>query len=269
MKRSTGQKSRILAIPALVALVLTTVLTGLAGAQTVLDEGSSSDLVAPPSPSCSDDAIVLIEEVEFTESGMPADPTVAPRLGVSEALVTSFDIEDFDGVDAGVVEVTEIITFDAHTGRSLWPAQDNERVALEFLLDGEVEAITDFTPDIEDGVNSAWVVSNLGEYSLPNGADAVRVVHFNEENNNDSLVVSALCIEFTEGDVDADDEEEESLTLAELIERAQENNGEGPDGDELALTGANEVAFGVIALGIILFGVAFKVQSQDPDDLRY
>ena len=44
---------------------------------------------------------------------------------------------------------------------------------------------------------------------------------------------------------------------------------EGVDGDELALTGANEIAFVIIALGVILFGIAMKVQGQDPEELTY
>ena len=71
-----------------------------------------------------------------------------------------------------------------------------------------------------------------------------------------------------------DDDDPESLTLAELIEQNANNDDdgaadEGVDGDELALTGANEIAFVIIALGVILFGIAMKVQGQDPEELTY
>lgn len=267
---STRRMKKIVALPSLIFLLMT-IFAGTAGAQTIIDEGSSSELVAPPSPECSADAIVLVQEVSFTDGGSPID---APVFGVGAGLEVSFDLEDFEELDAGVLEITEIITFDGHTGRELWPEQANERVALEFLLDGDVVATTDFTPDIEDGVNAAWVVANLGQVELEDGADAARIVHFNDGNNN-SVVVSSACAEFVDGDdVDADDDADEDdteeLTLAELIERNSGIQGlEGPDGDALAVTGANEIAFAVIALGVITFGVAFKIQSQDPEDLTF
>lgn len=273
-ERTTG-KALITGSIAALALVL---FAGMAGAQSTvieLSNGSSDELIAPPSPDCSADALVLIPEVSFTSVGVPID---TERLGMGRGLVDSIDIEDFDELDAGVIDITQIITYDGHTGRAGWPAQDNERVAIEFLLDGEVQATTGFTPDVADRVNAAWVVADLGEVELPEGADAARIVHWGEESNDDSVVVASLCAEFTAADADdavetdvddeevddeeADDEDTEELTLAELIER---NTGGGQD--ELALTGANEIAFGVIAIGIILFGIAMKVQGQDPDEL--
>ncbi len=241
---------------------------GTAGAQTILDQGSSDDLVAPPAPDCATGSIVLVEEVSFTAAGSPIE---APVLGVGNGLETELELSDFDEVDPGILEITEIITYDAHTGRALWPVQDNERVAIEFLLDGEVVGATDFTPDLEDGVNSAWVVAELGEVELAEGADEARIVHFNEANNNDSVVVASACATFSADDgLEAnDDEDGETLTLAELIERNAADNDEGPDGDELAMTGANEIAFAVIALGVIIFGIAFKIQSQDPEQLTF
>lgn len=292
--KSAGKKSLAASTVTLLGLTL---FAGAAGAQTVtpLGSGSSDDLVAPPAPACAADALTLIPQVSFTTVGVPID---AQRLGVGPGLVETFEIEDFPELDAGVIEITEIITYDAHTGRSGWPAQDNERVAIEFLLDGDVVVTTEFTPDVADSVNSAWAETNLGEYTLPDGADAANIIHFGEANNTDSVVVASLCAEFTEGaaestagttadaeeDDDVADEEEDDaadaddddteLTLAELIERsidpdAQTAAAEGVNGVELAATGANEIAFGIIAFGVILFGIAMKVQGTDPEELTY
>lgn len=374
--RSTRRTHKLWALPAVAALSLSA-FAGLASAQTVIEQGSSDDLVAPPSPNCPAGAITLVPEVQFTSAGSPIDAMV---LGVGNGLSTTVDIEDFNGVDAGAIEIVEIITYDAHTGRALWPAQDNERVAIEFLLDGVIQATSAFTPDVEDGVNSAWVVSSLGELELPEGADEARVVHFNEASNNDSVVVASACASFTglaepiaeatpeeeeapaeeaeeeteeEAPVEETDEAEEvdeeeapveeesgeAPTLDELImqnsgplaaplieldetvetevegatqdpadaddaadtddtaaeaddatddddaaeadaavadpedeadddEEAEEVASEGPMAEMLAATGANEIAFIVIALGIMIFGIAFRIQSQDPDELR-
>ena len=261
------------------ALLMLTMFAGAAGAQTVtpLGDGSSDDLVAPPSPTCPAGALILIPEVSFTSVGVPVG---AERLGVGSGLVESFEIEDFPELDPGVIEISEIITYDAHAGRSNWPTQDNERVAIEFLLDGDVVVTTEFTPDVADGVNAAWAETNLGEYELPDGADAARVIHFGEANNSDSVTVASLCAEFTEStagttaaaaDDDDDDDDDTSLTLAELIERSIDPDAaaEGAQGAELAATGANEIAFGIIAFGVILFGIAMKVQAQDPEELTY
>ncbi len=278
MRYTERTKGKVLAMSAVVGVVLL-LFSGIAAAQSTvieLSNGSSDDLVAPPSPTCSDDALILIPEVEFTSVAMPID---ADRLGVGGGLVESFDIEDFPTLDPGVIDLTQIITYDGHLGRAGWPAQDNERVAIEFLLDGEIQATSGFTPDVADNVSSAWVIADLGEIDLPEGADAARVIHWGEEFNDDSVVVASLCAEFTAVEVldetagdaaaddaaaDDDDDEVEGLTLAELIER-----NTGASNDELALTGANEIAFGIIALGVILFGIAMKVQGQDPEELTY
>ena len=304
--KRTGRKT---AAASAISLLALTMFAGTAGAQTVteLGSGSSDELVAPPAPNCGADALELIPQVSFNESAIPID---AERLGVGAGLVETTEIEDFEEIGPGVIEITEIITFDGHTGREGWPAQDNERVAIEFLLDGDVVVTTEFTPDVADNVNAAWTETNLGEYELPEGADAANIVHFGEEGNTDSVTVASLCAEFTEidaevlgqtedadadeddaaeDDADADDaaadddddaaadddDDDGSFTLQELIDRGINGDtagdgaaaGEGANGDELALTGANEVAFAVIALGVMTLGLAAKVRSTDPEDL--
>ena len=296
--KRTGRKT---AAASAISLLALTMFAGTAGAQTVteLGSGSSDELVAPPAPNCGADALELIPQVSFNESAIPID---ALRLGVGAGLVETTEIEDFEEIGSGVIEITEIITFDGHTGREGWPAQDNERVAIEFLLDGDVVVTTEFTPDVADNVNAAWTETNLGEYELPDGADAANIVHFGEEGNTDSVTVASLCAEFTEidaevlgqtedadadeddaaeDDADADDaaadddDDDGSFTLQELIDRGINGDtagdgaaaGEGANGDELALTGANEVAFAVIALGVMTLGLAAKVRSTDPEDL--
>ena len=275
MIRSTrDNKTKLFAAGAITAMSLG-LFGGVAGAQaavTVIDEGSSDELVAPPSPTCGAGQLELIPETAFSTI---AEPIGVPRLGVGAGLSTEFDIPDFDAIEPGVIDVVEIITFDAHTGRSGWPTQDNESVAVEFLLDGEVQVTTEFTPDVEDGVNAAWVVADLGQYDLPEGADAARIVHFNEADNSDSVVAASLCIEFSDVEIEVAEEdrpdvalqdgEEPEFTLEELLAQ----NAEGADGDELALTGANEIAFAVIALGVMVLGVAAKVQGKDPEDFKY
>ena len=366
MMRSTKRvKNRLLGAGTVAALTLTLATTGLAAQDqvTVLGSGTSDDLVAPPSSTCSSDALLLVPDVEFTSVAMPVG---VPRLGVGAGLVTSYDIPDFPELASGVIDVVEIITFDAHTGRDAWPAQDNERVSVEFLLGGEVQASTDLTPDVADSVNSAWAITDLGEHDLPEGADGARLVAFNEALNTDSVVVASLCAVFEADDgpvaddtevlgtteeadaeaeeaaaeeaaaeeaaaeeaaaeeaaaeeaaaaaaaeeaaaeeaaaeeaaaeeeaaaQDADEDEEEvaadeTFTFQELIDMAIENNNadggvaqvtetdpvaaeEGAAGDQLAITGANEIAFAVIALGVIMLGVASKVQGKDPEDFIY
>ena len=264
--KRTGRKT---AAASAISLLALTMFAGTAGAQTVteLGSGSSDELVAPPAPNCGADALELIPQVSFNESAIPID---ALRLGVGAGLVETTEIEDFEEIGSGVIEITEIITFDGHTGREGWPAQDNERVAIEFLLDGDVVVTTEFTPDVADNVNAAWTETNLGEYELPDGADAANIVHFGEEGNTDSVTVASLCAEFTEidaevlgqtedadadeddaADADADDaddaaadddDDDGSFTLQELIDRGINGDtagdgaaaGEGANGDELA-----------------------------------
>ncbi len=155
---------------------------------TIVDSGSSDDLVPPPAPDCDD--LVFLTEVTFSDQGVPLG---IPRLGVGFGLVTSFVVPDFEPIGPSIIALDEVITFDGHTGRDIWPAQLNERVKFEFLLDGVVQVATPFTPDLPDDSVSAWLDVDMGTYELPNGADALRIVHFSDPNNTDSVVVSALC----------------------------------------------------------------------------
>ena len=94
----------------MVAVLVLVLLAGVAAAQgtvTELGQGSSDDLVAPPSPSCDADALELIPEVSFTSL---AQPIGVPRLGVGNGLVTEYDIPDFPELEPGVIDVVEILS---------------------------------------------------------------------------------------------------------------------------------------------------------------
>ena len=155
--------------------------------------GGADDLQPPPAASCND--LVFLNNISLNENGVPIG---APRLGVGPGLVISFEVPDFTPLGPSQVTLNEVITYDGHAGRDTATAQLNEQVRLEFLLNGEVQATTPFTPDVEDNRLSAWTEVSLGSYDLPNGADGLRVVHYNNPPKTDSVVISAICGTSTE-----------------------------------------------------------------------
>jgi hypothetical protein len=174
-------------LSALVLLVFTTTV-GAEDNVRIIGSGTADELVPPPSPTCDD--LVLITEVTFSPDGVPID---IPRFGVGPDLITVYDVPGFQAVGPGVIILDEVITYDAHRGRDIWAAQPNERVRIEFLLNGVSQVTTPFTPDLPDGTLAAWLDIDMGRYDLPNGADTMRIHHFNDPGNTDSVVVSALC----------------------------------------------------------------------------
>ncbi|MFT7474731.1 MAG: hypothetical protein ACI81L_001660 [Verrucomicrobiales bacterium] len=275
-------------LSALVLLVFTTT----AGADDdirIIDSGTADELVAPPSPACDD--LVLITEVTFSPDGVPID---IPRFGVGPDLVIVYDVPGFEAVGPGAIILDEVITYDAHRGRDIWAAQANERVRLEFLLNGVSQVMTPFTPDLPDGTLGSWLVIDMGTYDLPNGADTMRIHHFNNPGNTDSVVVSALC-----GRHEEFPEEPTSTTIAPTTiapttvvattvaptttvagtttvaaetttvaeEVSTDVEGQVEEAAQLAATGFDDLRMALIAAALILLGSAFIFWSKDHDDL--
>lgn len=176
-----------------VSVVLTIVLAAIpAGAQDgirIIGSGGSDELVPPPSPNC--ERTVFITEVSFDAAGNPID---IPRFGSSADLTQVYDVPDFEPLGPGTLFLDEVITYDGHIGRAIWTPQTQEQVYFEFLLDGVSQLTTPPTPDIPDLQRTDWLDIDMGTYSLPNGADTLRIHHVGSPPENvDSLVVSAMC----------------------------------------------------------------------------
>ena len=181
------------------AVVLVLASTPAAG-ETVpaTSSGTSDELVAPPSlSSCNNTA--FLPSIAFEADGTPIG---VPRLGVGPGLVTSFEIS-ISPLGPGTISLDEVITYDGHAERDTLSAQPDEKVRIEFLLDGNVQAVTRLTPDVPDSTLSAWVTSDLGSHDLPNGANALRVVHSSAQTGQNSVVISAICGSHTPVDAPA------------------------------------------------------------------
>ncbi len=168
---------------------------------TQLDEGSSPDQQAPqldgaPQPGdCYGPLVQLDGSVDAT-SGHNNSPI---RFGTAPDLRWFYSVPDLS-FEAGTVSLPQVITWDAYEGRENTEVQPAERVRVEFFLEGNHVASSPFTDDLADGVASVSLVSNLGTMDLPNGADEVRIVHydwFDTTTTENSLVVTALCFEAT------------------------------------------------------------------------
>lgn len=104
------------------------------------------------------------------------------------------------------IDVSEVITVDASSKR----ADDNpnlqsfEQIKIIFLLDGELQAETDFTEDLKDNVVAAQWIGDLGSVTLPNGTDEIIIIHYedNQYGNGqkagpNSLEISSICFDYT------------------------------------------------------------------------
>lgn len=150
---------------------------------------------APQPGACNGPLIQLDGSVDAT-SGRNNSPI---RFGTAPDLQWFYTIPDLS-LEAGTVSLPQVITWDAFEGRENAEVQPAERVRIEFFLGGNHVASSAFTEDLADGVTSTSAVSNLGVIELPNGADEVRIVHFDwveTTTTENSLVVTSICLEPT------------------------------------------------------------------------
>ncbi len=150
---------------------------------------------APQPGGCNGPLVQLDGSVDET-SGRNNSPV---RFGTAPDLRWFYSIPDLS-FEAGTVSLPQVITWDAYQGRENTEVQPSERVRVEFFLGGTHVASSPFTDDLADGVTSASLVSNLGTMELPNGADEVRIVHYDwvdTTTTENSLVVTSICLEAT------------------------------------------------------------------------
>ncbi len=172
--------------------------------------GTSEDVVRPPGPSCADPIYTtpaVLDANGYNQSVRLGD-------GSNELPVTlAIPGQTFE---AGAVSLDEVITWDSHIDRETNTDQLNERVVIDFLLNGAVVGTSDASPDLADGVDSAWEISNLGVVNLPDGADAVNLRHVAGTTQINSVVVTSVCVTFV------------------AVATCEDGTAEGPNGCEQA-----------------------------------
>ncbi|TDB57323.1 SdrD B-like domain-containing protein, partial [Arundinibacter roseus] len=107
--------------------------------------------------------------------------------------------------NAVTVTISEAIAWDGYAGRNS-VSQPNERYRLVFLKNNVIQATTNFTGDVADNKTQAYWKGGLGTVYLPNGADAIKVVHWgastanggqNDNSNPNSVVPTGICMKYT------------------------------------------------------------------------
>ncbi len=164
----------------------------LVGFPAAAHAGSSDELVLPPASSCTAPAFTttpLLDDQGYNISN-PNLGDGAGGLATRATFPVSFG--------PGVVSLDEIITWDAHVDRDTNLDQTNERVLIEFSLDGAVVATSGPTADLADGPLSAWEINDLGTLALPEGADSAAVIHASGTAAINSVVVTSICMTFAE-----------------------------------------------------------------------
>jgi choice-of-anchor A domain-containing protein len=162
-------------------------------------------LTAPSAPTCASGNVLWQNHIDFTN--------LSGSYGIPQADVRLKDASDLDYVlpitlpadFAGAVEVTieEAISWDGYLARSGVNTQAAERWKVAFFLGGVLQGESSYTDDLTDGVTSAEWSGSLGSISLPNGADEVRIIHYEHGTygsgsvaSANSVVPSSICISY-------------------------------------------------------------------------
>ncbi len=179
-----SRRSRVFALLAAFVLLLV-------GYPATAYAGSSDELALPPGPSCTEPVFTTTPALDASGFNI-SDPNLGDGAGglISRTTISGLDFP------SGTVSLDEIVTWDAHTDRQNNPDQTNERVVMEFVLDGVVVATSGATTDLLEGPVSAWEINNLGTIDLPDGADAVNLVHVGGTSAINSVVVTSVCLTF-------------------------------------------------------------------------
>lgn len=160
------------------------------------DEAPAPQMDAAPQPAGCNGPLVQLDGSVDEMSGHNNSPV---RFGTGPDLRWFYTVPGLS-FGPGTVALPQVITWDAYLGREHTQAQPAERVRVEFFLGGAHVASSAFTEDLADNVASASALSNLGTMDLPNGADEVRIVHYDwvtPTTTENSLVVTAVCLEAT------------------------------------------------------------------------
>lgn len=142
--------------------------------------GYSDRLVDAPTP------IECAGEAWLADRGVHMGDYSAAELEIDTSLTLA----------AGRWRVADLVVHDADIDRASYPQAD-ERLRVEFWLDGHMIAASKSTPDLEDGPISAWFQGSLGTVELPHGADRVILSHsnvFDGTRGTNSFEPHSLCL---------------------------------------------------------------------------
>ncbi|MGB1252755.1 MAG: SdrD B-like domain-containing protein, partial [Candidatus Promineifilaceae bacterium] len=182
----------------------------------------SSLVTAPTAPSCPSGALLWENNVDVANlvgsSGVPqADVRFIRNQTTSLTIPGPYP----SALSGGSVQfnISEAIAWDGYTARPNTGDQPNERFKVVALKNGSVVYQSAWTGGAADGIDTGvyadeWIGS-LGSTTLADGADEIRLVHWNDPTYGDgsgsssnSVVPTSVCIELSTP---------QSYTLGDLV----------------------------------------------------
>ncbi|MDB4292771.1 hypothetical protein N9954_05135 [Maribacter sp.] len=149
----------------------------------------------PDDPNCSgSDTFSWENNVYITNSGsVHADVRfVDYRTALTFQIPGPYPIEFANPV---TININEAISWDGYANRSHTPDQLYERWKVVFLKNGVVQFESDYTGDLQDGVDSdQWKGALNQNIELPNGVDQILLVHYEDDTYGTSRVPSANSV---------------------------------------------------------------------------
>lgn len=160
---------------------------------------TTSTLNPPPSPTCASGK--LSWENPITINGSNVNSTVRLKDGGTTAysLPITLPAEFNSAVE---VTIDEAISWDGYSNRNTIN-QANEQWKVAFFKNGVLEASSHYTTDLIDNVVSNATVESLGTISLPNGADEVKLIHYEDgsygegsSSSSNSVNPVSICMSY-------------------------------------------------------------------------
>lgn len=163
-------------------------------------------LTPPTAPTCAAGNLLWQNNIDVTNlSGGNGIPQADVRLrgGSPSSYTLPITLPSaFNGPLSVTVE--EAISYDGYTNRPNVGTQPEETWKVAFFLNGNLVAETGYTGDIVDGVEAAEWIGSLGTVQLPNGADEIRIIHYEDDDygtgnspSANSVMPSSVCLSYT------------------------------------------------------------------------
>ena len=181
------KRSWIAAIATLIAVSASALGAATAGSSSTA--GTADEYMAPPAVSCADPIVV-------SSTGPSDEESMSqPRLGLGQDLQTTLTLNV--SLPAGTYTV-QAATHDAYSFRDEVGVQAHEQARIVLTAAGTELAATGYTTELGDNAYTGWALDELGEITIDQNADAIRIEHFGAANaieGPNSLKVTAICIE--------------------------------------------------------------------------
>uniref|UniRef100_UPI00262B787B SdrD B-like domain-containing protein n=1 Tax=uncultured Winogradskyella sp. TaxID=395353 RepID=UPI00262B787B len=166
----------------------------------------SSNITPPSSPTCSSGSFLWENNINVNNltgnSGVPEADVRLKDGGDTQFTIPGPYPTEFNS--AVTVSLDEVVSWDGYTNR-VNINQGNEKWKVVFKKDGNIVFESSYTQDVDDNVTSAeWVGPLESNIFLPNGTDAIIIVHYEDsqlgegsvDGVSNSVAPSSICVSY-------------------------------------------------------------------------